>query len=977
MKLEDLSASELAEIDAVCLEFERRLSSEEPMSVDDAIKSFVGRAGVAVERKRIELLRQELEAIEEEIRQRALSDAGGPDSAPTPFQPKTATANSGTASSSREGNVDSGRSEKVKPRRVERSGGSSREAGTKSSPNRAGTADTDWISGSGATPTSRGGGRSENDELPVQSIGPYSLGSVLARGGMGVVYQAVDTRLDRAVAIKMLGFPNLAPTDPKRIELVERFEREAKAVAALSHPNIVELFDVGVVGDLPYAVMEFLSGMTLAQQLSVGAMSAEQTRQIGMQVAGALATAHAEGVIHRDLKPQNVILIDSQDFSEDSIPRVKLLDFGLSRVNDAGMFNDGNDTSQTRSGTILGTPGYMAPEQARGESATTAADMFGLGCVLYEVFHGKPAIPGDTPADRLAGTLRDEIQYEHSNCEKSRVLCELIADCLDKDPAKRPSAATVYERLRQFDLAGNTPRGTPGDCSSKPAADSGKGMLRRHALTAVAGGVLGGLFGGLSLGSSNGKHDGIQMIAVLTIRNRNTSTNERGSNGRPLEDRKLSDGDILSSVLVNELAAIDGFAVVPYQPQSASTTEEYIELGKELGVDALLAGSFETQTVRQKEFWVLNWQLIKAADGSLLEDGQSVVERDGSNPGTRFLAQSTAASDIASQIGRALVTSGKKHGAPDPMAYGCMMKGHAYADADSKKGLRQALLCFGKAHEEDPRLSEPLASIALASLNLASRSDSREEALKHLEKARSSITDALALESNSLKARLAEAMLQWQALQHYEEAYWRFNELSQRDGLNWQIEHQFGLLLTALGEGETAVYALRAASKLNPRSILVKTDLCRAHWFFDWESRAVRDAIRYRDELSDEHPAKKLVLGFLVDVYESQRDYAKAAEVLGLAAIPSGAAEYFEQREPTLSEIPYGPFGAILNRALFDQRRGETAEPDEEVLGRLDDSGATMFSLILARHPAMSRLRSTPAAEGYLPTMNNRKQSVS
>ncbi|MEL6110267.1 MAG: serine/threonine-protein kinase, partial [Planctomycetota bacterium] len=203
------------------------------------------------------------------------------------------------------------------------------------------------------------------------SIGPYSVSRVVARGGMGVVYKAFDTRLDRPVAIKVIGFQD--PNHAKRQEMVERFEREARAIAALSHPNIVELYDVGTENGSPYAVMEYLRGRTLAVDFGQGAMSSARTRSIGMQIAGALATAHAGGVIHRDLKPQNIMVIE--DGTTGETIRVKLVDFGLSRVNQTGWSD--NQSDRTRLGTILGTPGYMSPEQARGEPTRNAADIFG------------------------------------------------------------------------------------------------------------------------------------------------------------------------------------------------------------------------------------------------------------------------------------------------------------------------------------------------------------------------------------------------------------------------------------------------------------------------------------------------------------------------------------------------------------------------------------------------------------------------
>lgn len=972
MNLDDLTAKQLAAIDSVCLEFENAFGSDQSLSIEAAIKLYIDRQSGNSEREHIELLRHELIATENELHQQRLARERQLESIPTPFQSKTG--------------VHSGKQTPTDGLGPFPNTDQSRSALTEWLPQtQAGT--------SGPLPVPKSGNRSSipaesqsppqsnsDHALTGQSIGPYSIGRMLARGGMGVVYRALDTRLDRPVAIKMMGFPHLASHDPKRIELVERFEREAKAVAALSHPNIVELFDVGVAGSVPYAVMEFLSGLTLADQLVGGPMSAEQTCQIGMQIAGALATAHAGGVIHRDLKPQNVMLVDNSESGEDAGPRVKLVDFGLSRVGDAGLpgADPGGDPSQTRSGMILGTPGYMSPEQARGESATSAADMFGFGCVLYEVLFGKQAIPGETPADRLAGTLKGDVQYEPAECEQSRSLCELIEECLQKDPEQRPTASDVYGRLRQIDVNGQDSgghRGAAGLASDNVVPDS---WLRRHMLTTLAGGLLGGILGGLSSGRSRSGLGAINSIAVLTLRDiQSDNIQSDGSrldlDGMPLADRKITEGDMLASALVNELSAVDGLTVLPYRPQSANTPDQYRKLGQELGVDAFLTGSFENQTLGQRKFWVLNWQLVSAQDGSQLIGEEFVTDQSPNNQGEQVLSQSAVASNVADQIGRALVTSGQKIDPPDAAAYGCMVKGHAYADADSTKGLRRALMCYNKAHEEDPRLSEPLAAIAVASLNLAARSDSAET-LAHLEKATASMKSALELDPNSVDARLAKAMIEWQLLHHYEDAFRLFEELNRINKFEWQVQYQRGLLLATLGMAVESIDAMHTATKLNPMSMLIKTDRCRIDWFFNYDSRAMRNAIRYRDSTKPDNPVRRLAIGLLIDMYEHQGDFQRAGQQQGLVDVPDTAKDYYAMRETKLIEFPYGPFGTALNRAILDLRKTSVVDPG--ILGALNESGATMFPLLLARHPAFFDLSITESAADYLPSMGHRLRNA-
>lgn len=270
---------------------------------------------------------------------------------------------------------------------------------------------------------------------PQSKIGPYVIEAEIGRGGMGVVYRASDTVLNRTVAIKMLA-SDLA----KRPELNQRFQRESLAIAAINHPNIITLFDVGSHSSVPYVVMEYLDGETLHARRSRQPIAIEQVREIGFQIAAALASAHAAGIVHRDLKTQNVMLVSR----DDSTIIAKLFDFGLSRVPRHALDEMIDDTHE---GTILGTPGFMAPEQARGEVVTPAADVFSLGCVLHECFYAAPAFGGSTNAARMAATLTRDPAVDPRRRRDDPAIAELIDACLRKDPAQRPTAAQLVLQL--------------------------------------------------------------------------------------------------------------------------------------------------------------------------------------------------------------------------------------------------------------------------------------------------------------------------------------------------------------------------------------------------------------------------------------------------------------------------------------------------------------------------------------------------
>jgi RNA polymerase sigma-70 factor, ECF subfamily len=258
----------------------------------------------------------------------------------------------------------------------------------------------------------------------------YQVLAPLGAGGMGEVYRARDARLDRDVAIKVLP-ERLADS----VEALARFEREAKALAANSHPNLVAIFDVGTDQGICFAVMEYLAGETLREHLDRGALPLARVLEIGAAVAEGLAAAHAHGVIHRDLKPANIFLSASG--------QVKLLDFGLARFDSPEPLGATADYL-TEAGRIMGTAGYMSPEQAKGDIPDGRGDIFSLGCVLYEMATGCRAFPGDTAVEVLAAVLRDQpADMDSSGTRFPPELKQLVARCLAKLPEDRFQSVTL------------------------------------------------------------------------------------------------------------------------------------------------------------------------------------------------------------------------------------------------------------------------------------------------------------------------------------------------------------------------------------------------------------------------------------------------------------------------------------------------------------------------------------------------------
>lgn len=267
-----------------------------------------------------------------------------------------------------------------------------------------------------------------DDADALGRLGPYQVSEVIGRGGMGIVLKGHDARLNRVVAVKVLS-PALAQNPTAR----RRFLREAQAAAAVGHPSVVTIYSVDE-DRLPYLVMEFVDGPSLQKRLDTeGFLQPNQILRIGAQVASGLAAAHAQGLVHRDIKPGNILL-------ENGLERVKLTDFGLARAAD--------DASVTREGTIVGTPEYMSPEQARGEAVDQASDQFSLGSVLYAVATGRPPFRAETTYGVMR-KITDEcpVPIRELNPDISSTLCDIIERLMAKGKADRFESVAQVQGL--------------------------------------------------------------------------------------------------------------------------------------------------------------------------------------------------------------------------------------------------------------------------------------------------------------------------------------------------------------------------------------------------------------------------------------------------------------------------------------------------------------------------------------------------
>ena len=363
-------------------------------------------------------------------------------------------------------------------------------------------------------------------------LGPYEVLAPLGAGGMGEVYRARDTRLDRVVAIKVL--PERMAKDPAALA---RFAREAKAVAALSHPNILAIYDFGCEQEVHFAVMELLEGETLKSRIQHVQLPWRKVVEIGIALADGLSAAHIKGIVHRDLKPDNIFL------TSDGV--VKILDFGLARMVPSAM-PVGDETASLREdletipGTLMGTVRYMSPEQARGEPADARSDIFSLGCILFEMAYGTHPFARNTHAETLAAILKEPpVQISGMTQSVPPEFEVLVAHCLEKNPDDR------FQSARDLAFALKSMSGTTGQIAIAAVLAKPRVKPRLYWILGALAILL------LALGSYLwfGRSGSIESLAVLPFVN---------VGGNPNVEY-LSDG--ITEGIINNLAQLPNLGV--------------------------------------------------------------------------------------------------------------------------------------------------------------------------------------------------------------------------------------------------------------------------------------------------------------------------------------------------------------------------------------------------------------------------------
>src|SRR5438128_9112855 len=523
-------------------------------------------------------------------------------------------------------------------------------------------------------------------------LGRYEIRAKIGEGGMGEVYRARDTQLGRDVAVKVL--PSTYSVDEHRLS---RFEQEASAASALNHPNILIVHDIGSHEGSPYVVSELLEGETLRKRISGAPLAQRRAIDYALQIAHGLAAAHEKGIVHRDLKPDNIFI------TKDG--RVKILDFGIAKLTQREGSRSQTDIPTRRvntdPGVVMGTVGYMSPEQVRGQAVDHRSDIFAFGAILYEMLSGRRAFHGESPADTMSAILKeDPPDLSDTNQNVSPALERLVNHCLEKNPEARfHSASDLAFALETADAKLTV--SSPGLSTASPSSSAEYIVtgIKRHKISVLLGLLvlaiaIAGLASYLHVRNSE---IAIESIAVLPFANQNHDP----------DTEYLSDG--LTESIINSLTQLSNLRVIPrnsvfrFQGKDADP----VTAGNELGVRAVLTG----RILQRGDNLIVSAELVDVRDNKQLWG-----EQYNRKTADALAVQQEIAQVISARLQPKL--SGEeqrqvaKRETTNPEAYQLYLKGRYYLEKRTKEGTNKAIEYFQQAIDRDPNYGRAFARLA-------------------------------------------------------------------------------------------------------------------------------------------------------------------------------------------------------------------------------------------------------------------------
>jgi serine/threonine protein kinase/tetratricopeptide (TPR) repeat protein len=671
--------------------------------------------------------------------------------------------------------------------------------------------------------------------LSGRFVGPYRVDALLGAGGMGEVYRGWDTRLRRAVALKFLAREFLGDA-----AAIERFEREARAASALGHPNICTVYDIGETDSRPFIAMEYLEGHNLRAKLAGAGLDPQEALAYALQIAQGLAAAHQKGIVHRDLKPENLWVTPEG--------HIKILDFGLAKVPETPAKPEAATPLSSEPGGVMGTVGYMSPEQVRGQPLDHRTDIFSFGAILHEMITGARAFRGDSTIDTLIAILNTEPPDL-----AAPILNRIVRRCLEKDSAKRfPSATDLVTSLEAALL----------QLPTRPAARP-RPLSRRRVLQ--AGGVLAATGALVSLWKFAparwpnwlpGSGPRFTRLAVLPLANLSGDD----------EQEYFADG--MTDLLITELGQIGSLRIIARRSvmQFKGAKTPLREIARQLGVEALITGSVQSSGNHVR----ITAQLVDPGTN------QQIWTHAYDREVTDVLAlQGEVARTIATEI-RARVTDdesgrlSRKHRVI-PAALDAYLLGKFYWDQYKEETIVKAIDYFEQAIQLDPSYAAAYGGLAQC-WSAFLFTDSRPWA-ETMPKVREAALKALALDDTLAESHLAMGTV------HQHEWDWKGAESEYRKAaaLNNGLAH-VGLcnLLRHRGHVDEGIAEARLAVEADPLAMMTNEMLGEAYI----SARRYDLAITQFQKGLDLHPNHPALLYGLGWAYFYSGDFAKAREAI-------------------------------------------------------------------------------------------------
>ena len=668
-----------------------------------------------------------------------------------------------------------------------------------------------------------------------ENISHFRVIEKLGAGGMGVVYKAIDTRLDRPVALKFL--PDKMAQDSQALE---RFRREARAASALNHPGICTIYDIGEQAGRTFIAMEFIDGETLRAHIQGKPLPLDETLKLGIQLAEALDAAHTQGIIHRDIKPANIFVTKRG--------QAKVLDFGLAKLVSKGIATSDTDSNSETSdstsivGIISGTPAYMSPEQVRGDNLDPRTDIFSLGLLLYEMATGRQAFSGPTGGAIIEAVLtRSPAPARTINPSIPPRLEEIISKALHKNRDQRyQHAADIRADLQQMERGpdsgwrANDPITQTGQPSSSPDLHS-TGEHRAQNPSTQTGTLRPARVSKI-----------IDSLAVLPFEN----------SSRDPEHEYLSDG--IAGSLINILAAVPKLRVMAQSTvfRFKGRGVDPQSVGRELNVRAVLAG----RIMQSGGSLRIGAELVDVATGSRIWGAQ--YDR---KPGDIFAIQDEISNEIWETLKLKLTRDEKKrltkHQTDDAEAYRLYLKGRHHWNKWTEDGFYKAIEYFHQAVEKDSAYA--LAHTGIADSYILLGWNSYLPPKDAFPKAKAAALTALRLDPDLGEAHTPMAAVLWLYDWQWPEAQTEFQHSIALNFAHPTASHWYAECLMTIGRQAEAIAGMKKSQELDPLSLIIGAGIGWAHYMARQYEAAIEQLHR-TIELDPNYPVTYWILGLIL-----------------------------------------------------------------------------------------------------------------